>query len=255
MMLKRQTPGALTRAKECELDGVEVDMGPLGKRPDFENKLREPDFRDAYLAQAKNLGLEISSFAMSAFYGQSVAEHPKAEHFCKDWIDLMPQLGTKVGFLPVIFRKEDEPGVAVGKVVALMKKVAPRAEKAGVIIGLNTSLDAAANKRMLDDIASPAVRIAYNCGEAIDASRDVYAELQILGKDRISQVIPTLSDGVWLENDKRIDVPKLKQVLDDIGWRGWLVLQRSRDASKARDVNYNFGGNAKYLRSIFQQPA
>ena len=253
MMLKRQTPGALTRAKECELDGVEVDMGPLGKRPDFENKLREADFRDAYLAQAKNLGLQISSFAMSAFYGQSVTEHPKAEQFCNDWIDLMPRLGTKVGFLPVIFRKEDEAQVAIGKVVALMKKVAPRAERAGVIIGVNTSLDAAANKKMLDDIASPAVRVAYNCGEATDANRDVYNELRTLGKDRISQVIPTLSDGVWLENDKRIDVPRLKQVLDDIGWRGWLVLQRSRDASKVRDVRYNFGGNAKYLKSIFQQ--
>ena len=110
---------------------------------------------------------------------------------------------------------------------------------------------------MLDDIASPAVRIAYNCGEAVDAKRDVYAELQALGKDRISQVIPTLSDGVWLENDKRIDVPKLKQVLDDIGWRGWLVLQRSRDKERAKpsDVKYNFGGNAKYLKSIFQQTA
>jgi len=170
----------------------------------------------------------------------------------------MPQLGTKVGFLPVILRKEDEPEVAVGKVVALMKKVAPRAEKAGVVIGLSTSLDAAANTKMLDDIASPAVRIAYNCGEAIDANRDVYRELHTLGKDRISQVIPTLSDGVWLEKDKRIDVPKLKQVLDDIGWGGWLVLQRSRDKDKARDVKYNFGGNARYLKSIFQhqqQPA
>ena len=147
MMLKRQKPGALQLAKDCGLDGVEVDMGPLGKRPDFENKLREEKFRDDYLAQAKSLGLQISSFAMSAFYGQSITEHPQAEQFCNDWIELMPQLGTKVGFLPIIFRKEDEPDVAVGKVVALMKKVAPRGEKAGVIIGLNTSLDAAANKK------------------------------------------------------------------------------------------------------------
>jgi L-ribulose-5-phosphate 3-epimerase len=253
MMLKRQTPGALTRASECGLDGVEVDMGPLGKRPDFENKLREDDFRTKYLEQAKSLGLELSSLAMSAFYGQPVADHPSAEKFCNDWIDLMPRIGTKVGFLPVIFRKEDEPQAAVDKVVALMKKVAPRAEQSGVIIGLNTPLDAAANIKMLDAIGSPAVRIAYNCGEAIDDKRDVFAELRQLGKDRIAQVIPTLSDGVWLENDKRINVPKLKQLLDSLGWRGWLVLQRSREASKARDVVYNFGGNAKYLKSVFQQ--
>ena len=252
MMLKRQTPGALTRAKESGLDGVEVDMGPLGNRPDFENKLRDDDFRTKYLEQAKSLGLELSSLAMSAFYGQPVADHPRAEQFCNDWITLMPQVGTSVGFLPVIFRKEDDRQAAIDKVVALFKKVGPRAEQAKVVIGLSTPLDAAANVKMLDAIGSPAVRIAYNCGEATDEKRDVYAELQTLGRDRIAQVIPTLSDGVWLENDKRIDVPKLKQVLDDIGWRGWLVLQRSRDATKARDVAYNFGGNAKYLKSIFQ---
>src|SRR5687768_1966107 len=168
MMLKRQTPGALERASECALDGVEVDMGPLGKRPDFENKLREDEFRLAYLTQAKELGLALSSFAMSAFYGQPVADHPKAEHFCNDWIDLMPKIGTNVGFLPVIFKKDDERGAAVAKVVALMKKVAPKAQSAGVTVGLNTPLDADANIRLLDDIGSPAVRIAYNCGETID---------------------------------------------------------------------------------------
>jgi sugar phosphate isomerase/epimerase len=169
----------------------------------------------------------------------------------------MPRIGTKVGFLPVIFRKEDEPQAAVDKVAVLMKTVAPRAEQAGVVIGLSTPLDAAANISMLDAIGSPAVRVAYNCGEAVDAKRDVYRELRQLGKDRIAQVIPTLSDGVWLENDKRIDVPKLKQVLDDLGWGGWLVLQRSRDAKIARDVKANFSANAKYLKSIFQrqQPA
>src|SRR5829696_3469663 len=94
MMLKRQTPGALGRAKECGLDGVEVDMGPLGKRPDFENHLREDDFRKKYLSQAKDPGLVISSLAMSAFYGQPVADHAKAEQFCNDWIELMPKIGT-----------------------------------------------------------------------------------------------------------------------------------------------------------------
>ena len=255
MMLKRQTPGALTRASECGLDGVEVDMGPLGKRPDFENKLRDDEFRTNYLEQARSLGLELSSLAMSAFYGQPVADHPSAEKFCGDWIELMPRIGTRVGFLPVIFRKEDDLHAAAAKVVALFKKVAPKAERAKVILGLNTPFDAAGNIKLLDAIGSPAIRIAYNCGEAIDAKRDVYAELQQLGKDRIAQVIPTLSDGVWLENDKRIDVPKLKQLLDTLGWRGWLVLQRSRDASKARDVVYNFGGNAKYLKSVFQSEA
>src|SRR5206468_10564313 len=106
--------------------------------------------------------------------------------------------------------------------------------------------------KLLDDIGSPAVRIAYNIGEATDAKRDIYQELRALGRDRIAQIIPTLSDGVLLQDDKRLDIPKLKQLLDEMNWSGWLVLQRSRDAKRARDVKYNFGANAAYLKSIFQ---
>jgi sugar phosphate isomerase/epimerase len=249
MMLKRQTPGALDRAHEAGLDGVEVDMGPLGKRPDFENKLVDEKFLHDYLEKARGYGLEISSLAMSAFYGQSFGKHPKADQFLATWIGLMPKLGTKVGFLPIIKFDNDELRAMT---VTHLKTAASGAEKAGVILGLNTPLTADENKKLLDDIGSSAVRIAYNVGEATDAGRDVYAELRSLGKDRISEIIPTLSDGVLLQDDKRLVVPRLKGLLDEIGWSGWLVLQRSRDAKKARDVKYNFGSNAAYLKSIFQ---
>jgi sugar phosphate isomerase/epimerase len=158
----------------------------------------------------------------------------------------MTKLQTKVGFLPII--GDNREGL-----IKLFRKLGPKAEQASVVLGLNTQLNAAENIHLLDEIGSPAVRIAYNVGEAVDAKRDVYQELRDLKAHRIAQIIPTLSDGVWLENDKRIDVPKLKAVLDEIGWSGWLVLQRSRDEKNARDVRYNFSANARYLRSIFQE--
>jgi sugar phosphate isomerase/epimerase len=249
MMLKRQTPGALQRARECGLDGVEVDMGPLGKRPDFDNKLPDEKFRQDYLDKARELHLEISSLAMSAFYGQAFGKHPKADEFTATWIELMPKLGTKVGFLPIIGIDDNE---VRAKTVQHLRTAGPMAEKAGVILGINTQLDAEGDKKLLEEIGSPAVRIAYNIGEATDAKRDAYAELRDLGRERIVQIIPTLSDGVLLQDDKRLDVPKLKQLLDEMNWSGWLVLQRSRDAKRARDVKYNFGANAAYLKSIFQ---
>jgi hypothetical protein len=249
MMLKRQTPGALDRAHQCGLDGVEVDMGPLGSRPDFDNKLLDDKFRGDYLEKARGMNLQISSLAMSAFYGKSFGKQEKADHFLATWIELMPKVGTNVGFLPII--KFDDDDVRA-KTVAHLKAAAPMAEKAGLVLGLSTPLDVEGNKKLLDDIGSPAVRISYNIGEATDAQRDVYQELKTLGKDRIAQIIPTLSDGVLLQDDKRLDVTKLKGVLDEMNWSGWLVLQRSRDKNRASDWKYNFGSNAAYLKSIFQ---
>ena len=74
MILKRQKLGAFSRTAEIGADGVEVDMGGLGDRPTFDNKLLGPSRRDQFLATADELGLRISSIAMSGFYAQSFAE-------------------------------------------------------------------------------------------------------------------------------------------------------------------------------------
>ena len=69
---------------------------------------------------------------------------------------------------------------------------------------------------------------------------------------RICQFHFTDKDGVRLgEEGCRLDVPKCKQVLDDIGWHGWLVIERSRKPP-TKDVKGNFSANGQYLKSIFQ---
>ena len=79
-------------------------------------------------------------------------------------------------------------------------------------------------------------------------------ELRTLGKDRICQIHCTDQDGVWLQDDPKIDMPKVKQTLDDMGWSGWLVIERSRKAGQSRNVKLNYGTNTAYLKSIFQKP-
>ena len=114
------------------------------------------------------------------------------------------------------------------------------------------SSDPAEVLRLLDEIGSPAIRIYYNFANALQSGRDLYAELRTLGKDRICQIHCTDQDGVWLEKNTRIDMQKVKLTLDEMDWSGWLVIERSRDASDSRNVRRNFGANAKYLKSVFQ---
>jgi alpha-L-rhamnosidase len=47
-------------------------------------------------------------------------------------------------------------------------------------------------------------------------------------------------------------MPKVKRTLDEMGWSGWLVIERSRDRNDSRNVKKNFGANAKYLKTVFQ---
>jgi len=57
-----------------------------------------------------------------------------------------------------------------------------------------------------------------------------------------------------LQDNRRLDLRAVKQTLDDLGWSGWLVVERSRDARDSRNVKSNFGANTAYLKSIFQSP-
>ena len=103
--------------------------------------------------------------------------------------------------------------------------------------------------------AVPRVWSALRLGgvaNAVKNGRDILTDLRTLGKERICQIHCTNEDGVWLENDPKIDLPKIKQTLDEMGWRGWLVIERSRDAKDPRNVKKNFGANTAYLKSVFQ---
>lgn len=256
MILKRQKLGAFPLAKEIGADGVEVDMGGLGDRATFDSHLGEPAVRKQFLEKAQELGLGFSSLAMSGFYAQSFAERPNVERMVQDCIDTMVALGVKIAFLPLgvqgdlVKHPELRPAI-----LARLRAVAVRAEAAGVIIGIETALDAKAEAGLLDEIASPAIRSYFNFANPLQQGRDVPAELRILGKDRICQIHCTDEDGVWLQDNRRLDLPRVKATLDAMGWSGWLVAERSRDAKEPRNVKRNFTANVAYLKKIFQPSA
>ena len=256
MILKRQKLGALQLTKDIGADGVEVDMGSLGTNETFVSAITtNAVLRQQFLDKARELNLEIPSLAMSGFYAQSFADRPTVPRMVQDCIDTMVAMKVKIAFLPLGVRgdlvKHPELRPAI---VARLKAIAPAAEKAGVILGLETSLPAAEEIQLLDEIGSPAVKCYFNFSNALGAGRNVPEELRRIGKDRLCQIHATDEDGVWLENDPKINMPQVKRALDEMGWSGWLVIERSRDARDARNVRKNFGANTAYLKSVFQKP-
>jgi sugar phosphate isomerase/epimerase len=253
MILKRQKLSALPLASEIGADGLEVDMGGLGDRPTFDNKLADPAVRQQYLDKAKELNLEICSLAMTGFYSQSFAKREGYEKTVGDCIETMRQMKIKTAFLPMgiqgdlVKNPELRPSI-----VERLKVVGKMAEKAGVVIGIETALSATEEVKLLNDVGSKAIQIYFNFSNPLEAGRDLCEELKILGKKRICQIHCTDKDGVWLENNTRLDMKKVKATLDKMGWKGWLVIERSRDASKPRDVKGNFGANTAFMKTIFQ---
>jgi L-ribulose-5-phosphate 3-epimerase len=253
MILKRQKLNAFPLAKELGADGVEVDMGSLGDRPTFDNQLVKPEVREEFLAKARELGVAITSISMSGFYAQSFATRETAGQMVQDSIDTAKAMGVKVLFLPLGVTCDLVQHPELRPVIVERLKVAgQRAEAAGVIIGLETALDAKGDVALLEEISSPAVKIYFNFANALQNGRDVCSELKILGKHRIVQIHASNKDGFWLQTDPMVDLKKIKATLDDMGWSGWLVIERSRDAARPTDVKHNFTANAAYLKQVFQ---
>jgi L-ribulose-5-phosphate 3-epimerase len=253
MILKRQRLGAFDLTKQIGADGVEVDMGGLGNRETFDNKLAIDSVREQFMNKAKELNLEIPSLGMTGFYAQSFPERPTAVKAVGDCINTMKQMNVKVGFLPLGVKGDLVKYPALRPaVVARLKEVGKLAEQAGVVIGIETALSATEEVKLLNDIGSPAIQIYFNFSNALEAGRDLSKELQILGKKRICQIHCTDKDGVWLQNNTRLDMKKVKQTLDKMKWNGWLVIERSRDATQPGNVKANFGANTAYMKSVFQ---
>lgn len=253
MILKRQKISALPLAKDIGADGLELDMGGLGGRETFDNKLADPKIRQEFLDKSKELNIEICSLAMTGFYAQSFAKRPTYQKMIQDCLDTAKAMNVKVVFLPLGVQGDLAKNPELRQPIIERLKIAGKmASKTGIVIGIETALDAKGELQLLKEIDSKHVKSYFNFSNAIKNNRDLHDELKILGKKNIIQIHATNEDGVWLQNDSKINLKKVKETLDQIGWSGWLVIERSRDAAQPTNVKYNFSANTKYLKSVFQ---
>ena len=223
--------------------------------PRFDNKLREPHFQQLFRETAQKYQLEVSSIAMSGFYGQSFLERANYKELVQDCLHAMKVMNTKVAFLPLGGIKagwENEPELRMA-VVKRLKEVGDMAASKGLVIGIETQLDAKGEVKLLKEINSPGIKIYFKFQNALENGRDLCKELKILGKKRICQIHCTDTDGVTLPFNKRLDMNKVKKTLDKMGWSGWLVVERSRDKEDVRNVRKNYGTNIEYLKKVFQE--
>ena len=253
MMLKRQKLGEFQLAKDINADGVEVDMGPLGKRVLFDNKLREPAFQQLFRRTADSLGVAVPSIAMSGFFAQSFLERENYKDLIVDCLNTMDVMGAQVAFLPLGGSGNDwkQPGEARQEMVRRLHEVGEMALARGKVIAIRTQQDARADLILLKEVNSKGIKIYYNLQDAVDQGLCPCKELKTLGAENIAQIHASLTDSVTLDKDPRIDLHKVKKTLDKMKWSGWLVVERSRNAQDVRNVRGNFGTNVAYLKEIF----
>ena len=254
MILKRQKLGEFELAHQLGCDGVELDMGGLGQREAFDNKLREPKEAAHFKHVADSLGITIGAVAMSGLYAQDLTQKDTYMALVGDCFDTMDRMGgTTVAFLPLGGCGNDWATNREKRreVVRRLHDIGEAALQRGKRVGIDTPLDAKGNLKLLKEVNSQGIAIFYKLQTAIENGADIVTDLKRLGAKNICAIHASNTDGVWLRNDPQIDMPAIKRALDDMGWSGWLFVERSRDTTMVRNVKMNYGSNVHYLKTVF----
>jgi sugar phosphate isomerase/epimerase len=235
----------LDDAKKAGLDGVEVRVGNAAETLE----IADPAVRQNYKEKMKETGLVISSFMMGLLNTNPLASDPRAPAWLEQSIDAAKDLGAKVILVAFFGKGNLLDGKQVKKadldvVVQRLKAVAPQAEEAGVILGVENTLSAEQNADLLERIGHESVRVYYDVGNSTYNGYDVPAEVRFL-KDRIA--IFHFKDGPNYLGEGKVKYQPIAAAIREIGYRGWIVMETS---SPSKDRVADAKHNAAYIRRL-----
>jgi sugar phosphate isomerase/epimerase len=241
---KMATPACFELAKEIGLDGVQVSLGSVSD----DMKLRRPEVQQQFREAARASSVEIASLAIGEMNNVPYKSDPRTEAWVSDSVEVMQALGVKVVLL-AFFSKGDLVGDKEGtdEVVRRLKKVAPRAEKAGVILGMESWLSAEETMRIMERVGSPAVKMYYDVCNSTDRGYDVPKEIRWLGRKNICEF--HMKENGFLLGQGKIDFRHVRDAIEDIGYNGWMQIEGA--LPRGGNVREAYEANNKYLRSLF----
>jgi sugar phosphate isomerase/epimerase len=239
---KRTDPASLEMAKQLGLDGVQVDFG--SGQDDL--PLCNPELQKSFLESVKKHNVQIASLALGVLNGVPYKSDPRAERWVTESIDVCKVIGVKVVLIACFGNadlRNDKKGTDV--VVERLKKVAPKAEDAGVFLGLESWLSAEQHLNIIERVGSPAVRVYYDVANSHKAGYDIYEEIRLLGKHICEFHAKDYDD---LYGRGTIAFEEVRRAMDDIGYRGWIVMEGTQmPLGLEESIRYD----AQYLRSVF----
>jgi L-ribulose-5-phosphate 3-epimerase len=242
---KQAQPSGFELAKQIGLDGLQVSLGTAA---DY-TKLGKPEVQQQYKDALKKTGLEIGSLAIGELNGVPYKRDPRTEVWVSDCVDVLQALEVKVVLLAFFGNGDligDKEGTA--EVVRRLKKVAPKAEKAGVVLGLESWLSAEDTVRILDQVGSPAVKMYYDVCNSTDRGYDICKEIRWLGRKNICEF--HLKENGALLGKGKVNLEKVREAIEEIGYEGWMHIEGA--VPPRADLVQSYIANQKYVRELFK---
>jgi L-ribulose-5-phosphate 3-epimerase len=236
-------PQAVPLAAKLGFEAVQVSFGRElvnGKMP-----VDNPELIAKYLSLSKQYKTPIDGTCVDRLHDNGLKSDPLAPRWVSDSIRITRAMDVKVLLVPFFGkwkianeRERDFVGDA-------LRELAPEAEKAGVILGIEDTISAEDNVRIMERSRSESVKVYYDVGNSTVAGFDVLKEIRWLGKDRICQI--HLKDNPHFMGEGPIQFRPVLQAIREIGFQGYENLETD---ARPGFVDADLKRNLAYIRQV-----
>jgi len=240
-------PGSIELANRIGFDGVQISLGHSSdpKNPPSHLPLSAPERLEEFLAESRKNRLPIVSTCVEILHRNYLKNDPLGKKWVAESIPLTRKLGARVILLPFFGNGALKTREEMEFVADYLKEIGPEAEKAGVILGLENTISAEDNARILDRAQSKAVLVYYDVGNSFNNGFDIYKEIAWLGRDRICEF--HLKDNPHLLGQGKIDFRKVIEAIAGIGFNAWAQLETTAPSG---DVKTDMKRNLDFVRGL-----
>lgn len=236
-------PEAVPTAARLGFEGVQVSFGrdiTDGKMP-----ADNPELISRYRTLSKQYKIPIDGTCVDRLHNNGLKSDPLASKWVLDSIRLTKDLNSRVLLLPFFGpwaltteREKEHVGDA-------LRELAPEAKKAKVVLGLEDTISAEDNVRIMDRSRADNVLVYYDVGNSTLAGFDVVKEIRWLGKDRICQM--HLKDNPHYLGEGKIQFNAIVQAIADIGFKEWANLETD---VRPEELELGMKRNLRFIRSV-----
>jgi len=239
---KEANPESFALARQLGFDGVQVSLASgsgSGRTPITQDVVQR------YLAESRRHEMPMTSTCLNILHTNYLKSDPLGPQRVSEGIALTKALGLQVMLLPLFGDGAMKTPAEIDRVGDVLRELAPDAQKAGVILGLEDTVSARDNVRVMERAQSPAVLTYYDVGNSTRNGFAVVEEIRWLGRDRICEV--HLKDNPHFMGEGTIDFPAIIDALADLQFSRWAVLETS---SPTKGLDADLRRNLAFTRGL-----
>jgi L-ribulose-5-phosphate 3-epimerase len=234
---------AVDLARRIGFAAVQVSLGrqPVGDKLPLDND----ELIAKYKAEAKKHDVKLAGTCLDILHVNYLKNDKLGAKWVADSIPITKKLGTKVILLPFFGKGAIEQRAEMDYVGDVLREIAPEAEKQGILLGLEDTISAEDNVRIMERSRSKAVLTYYDIGNSAGKGFDPVREIRWLGKKRICQI--HLKDNPGYLGEGKIDIPAVLKAMKDIDYDAFAVLETS---APSKNIEADMKRNLTYLLKL-----